>query len=366
MDAFLSDCLALAESGADDVDRRRFLKLAALLGAAAPAALAAGAARAGSGEVVLANWGGDAVAAAKKAYGEPFEKATGLKLAVDSTGPSSGKLRVMVESKRVTWDVMDTTLGDAGELGPAGLLEPIDYGIVDREKVLGGYARHHAVAGYGYSNILAYDAAKFPGRKPESWVDFWNLKEFPGKRMLGKPLGGNLEAALQAAGVPRDQLYPLDVERAFKKIAEIKKDCIFWASGAQSQQLLREGEVSMGQLWNTRAFLLHRDTQGRIVTVWNQGMFQTNAWTVPKGNPAGKDAMRLIASMHDPGQQVEMLRLIGFGPVNPAAAAAVPADLTAQNPSDPAHLAGQVRADVQWYAENQTKVVQRYLDLIAS
>src|SRR5262245_10743194 len=164
----------------DKIDRRGLLRLTGALGIAAPAVLGSTAAHAAS-EVVLVNWGGDAVTAAKKAYGEPFEKATGLRMTVDSTGPSAGKIKAMVESKRVTWDVMDTTFGDAGELGPRGLLEPIDYTVVDKSKVLEGFAQPYAVAGYGYSNILAYDAGKFPNRKPQSWADFWNLKDFPGK-----------------------------------------------------------------------------------------------------------------------------------------------------------------------------------------
>lgn len=368
MDSFPSTSRSISRQrlAATRLDRRQVLKTALLVGAAGPAVLAPRGARAAAKEVVLANYGGDAATAAKKAYGEPFEKATGIKFVVDTTGPAIGKIRVMVTSKKVTWDVMDTGPGTADELGPAAMLEPIDYAIVDKTKVLEGYAGTYGVAGYAYSNILAYDRAKFPDKSPRNWADFWNLKDFPGKRMLSRILGGTLEAALMADGVAPDKLYPLDVPRAFKKIAEIKKDCIFWNTGAESQQLLRDGEVVMGHLWNTRAYVLHNDTKGRIVTVWNQGLFQTNAWAVPKGNPAGADAMRLIASMQDPEQQVEILRLVGFGPVNPAAAARVPAELKANNPSDPPNLNVQVRVDTKWYTENQTKVLQQYLDLISS
>ena len=351
---------------APSIDRRRFLQATAAVAVAGSAALTPRASRAAAGEVVFVNYGGDAATAAKKAYGEPFEKATGLKFVVDSTGPQPGKIKVMVASGKVTWDVMDTGPGTAGELGPAGLLEPIDYAIVDKGKVLTGYADTYGIAGYAYSNILAYDSAKLGGKQPKSWADFWNLKEFPGKRMMSKILGGSLEAALMADGVAPDKLYPLDVPRALKKIAEIKKDCIFWGTGAESQQLLRDGEVVMGHMWNTRAYVLHNDTKGRIVTVWNQGIFQTNAWAVPKGNPAGKDAMRLIASMQDPAQQVEILRLVGFGPVNPAAAALVPTDLKKNNPSDPPNLAMQVPSNSPWYSEHQTQALQQYLDVISS
>ena len=347
-------------------DRRQFLKAAAAAAAAGPAVLAPRGGRAASREVVLVNYGGDAATGAKKAYGEPFEKATGIKMVVDSTGPQPGKIRVMVASGKVTWDVMDTGPGTAGELGPAGMLEPIDYTIVDKTKVLPGYADTWGIAGYAYSNVLAYDSARLGGKKPQSWRDFWNLKEFPGKRTMSRILGGALEAALMADGVAPDKLYPLDVPRALKKIAEIKKDCIFWSTGAESQQLLRDGEAVMGHVWNTRAYILHNDTKGRIVTVWNQGIFQTNAWAVPKGNPAGKDAMRLIASMQDPHQQVEMLRLVGFGPVNPSAASLVPAELKSNNPSDPPNLAVQVPSNSPWYTEHQTEVLKQYLDLISS
>ncbi|MFX5656770.1 extracellular solute-binding protein, partial [Acinetobacter baumannii] len=69
-------------------------------------------------------------------------------------------------------------------------------------------------------------------------------------------MAGALEAALLADGVALDQLYPLDVDRALKKIAEIKDHLVLWDTGASSQQLFRDGEVTMGQLWHTRANLL--------------------------------------------------------------------------------------------------------------
>jgi putative spermidine/putrescine transport system substrate-binding protein len=76
--------------------------------------------------------------------------------------------------------------------------------------------------------------------------------------------------------------------------------------------------------------------------------------------------MKLIASMQDPQQQIDILRAIGCGPVNPAADAQVPAELKGQNPSDSTNLGLQVIFDVKWYAENQIKVTQQYMDFLAS
>jgi putative spermidine/putrescine transport system substrate-binding protein len=118
------------------------------------------------------------------------------------------------------------------------------------------------------------------------------------------------------------RLYPLDVDRAFRKVREIKRNTVFWSTGAESQQALRQGDAVMGLLWNTRAMLVQRDTQDRVRFTWNQGILQPSVWTVPKGNPSGKNAMRLIRAMQEPGPQVELLRLLGNGPVNPHASRA--------------------------------------------
>src|SRR5947207_1066029 len=102
--------------------RRRVLAGAAALGLGG----ASGAARAQAREVVLCNFGGDAVKAMTEAFVVPYEKKTGGKMVIDGSGPSNGKIKTMVSAKNVTWDVADSGLGGTGELGPAGLLEEID------------------------------------------------------------------------------------------------------------------------------------------------------------------------------------------------------------------------------------------------
>ena len=110
---------------ADHFDVNRRTVMGTLLGTAALAlpwreALAAR-------EVVVANFGGDALAAYDKAWGEPFRaKHPGVKLVFDGSGPSSGKIKAMVESGSVKWDVCDRNLIAAQDLGYKGLLEPVD------------------------------------------------------------------------------------------------------------------------------------------------------------------------------------------------------------------------------------------------
>jgi putative spermidine/putrescine transport system substrate-binding protein len=340
--------------------RRRVLGGAAALGVAG----VGGATHAQAKEVVLANFGGDAVKAMTEAFVVPYEKTTGGKMVIDGSGPSNGKIKTMVQAKNVTWDIVDSGLAGTGELGPLGLLEEIDYSVVDKSKVTPGFSYKYGVCNYMFSTVQAWDTSKI--KEPPTLADFFDFKKYPGKRLMRKDSQAMYELALMADGVPKDKLYPLDTARALKKIAGIKKDLLFWTSGAESQTMLREGEVVMGWLWHTRANLLRRDTNKKITFNFNGGLLQPGLWVVPKGNPAGKQAMVAIASMQAPEGQVKLLAAMGNGPANPAAAPLVPAELKDVDPGAPENAAVQAKIDAAWYEKHYSKARQEFLDMIAS
>jgi putative spermidine/putrescine transport system substrate-binding protein len=340
------------------ITRRQFAACLAMLGLGPAAANAQG-----STEVVLANFGGDAIRATNAAYVEPFQRANpGVRIRQDGSGPSSGRIKAIVESGRISWDVADRNFHGSLELGPQGLLEEMDYSIVDRNAVIPGYAGRWGLGSYTYANVMAWDSRAFGGRQPRNWADFWNLREFRGKRTLKRHIDGVLEAALLADGVAPDQMYPIDVRRAFEKIKEIKEHTIFWGSHTESYQLLRDREVTMGFLASSRAIPLKRDTNGRIDYTYNQATFFVSGYVVLKGAPAGRRAFEFIASTQDPRRQIEFQRALGLGPINPAANAIMPPDLVEQNPSNPANLARMVMADNEWYATQSADVVRRFYD----
>lgn len=340
-----------------DLTRRTLLAGAATL--AAPAIL-----RAAPPDVVLCNWGGDAIKAMTEAFAVPYQQATGGRLVLDGSGPSNGKIRAMVEAKHVTWDICDSGVAGTGELGPRGLLEPIDYSIVDKSHVLPEFAYEFGVVGYMFSSVMAWDTAVVKGTP--TLADFFDLNKVPGKRMLRKDNQGMVEMALVADGVPIDKLYPLDTERAFKKLNTIRDSLLFWDTGAQSQNLLRDGEVSMGWLWHTRANLLKRDTKGRIDWSFDGGLLQPGLWVVPKGNPAGKQAMVALAAMQAPPGQISLLGAMGNGPANPQSEPLVPSDLRSVDPGAPANLAVQAKINADWYQSHGAQTLRDYLDNVAS
>ncbi|WP_165943546.1 ABC transporter substrate-binding protein [Roseicella aquatilis] len=367
MQRFQQDCVDLARQlhARGRLSRRGLIRALSALGAAG--ALGAGEARAQAGkQLVMVNWGGLANEGFGRFYGEPFMAETpGVKVVQDSTGPSTGRIRSMVESGRVTWDLCDSSASGANLLGKLGLATRLDYSILDRGNVIApGFALDHGAAPYSFSSVLVYDSAKFP-TPPTSWADFWDLKRFPGTRLLRRDATCTLEAALMSLGRAPDKLYPIDLRTAIKRVTELRNNLVFWNNGSESEQLMRTGEAVMGQIWHTRASVLERESKGRIKFVWNGGILQPGIFVIPKGNPGGELAQRLLASMlAKPEPQVGLLGLLGNGPTNPKAAAMVPAELRRFNPTDPENERQQVMIDGAWWGENYQAGNQDFLDAV--
>jgi putative spermidine/putrescine transport system substrate-binding protein len=366
-DHFKSDCFEILtrRAAAGEINRRSFVKAAAFL-LSVPAAMRANMAFAGD-QLVLANWGGDAIAAFDEAFGLRFGADTGIAVRIDGSGPTEGAIKAQITSKKIIWDVIDADANLGIAFGKEGVLEPLDYNVIDRAKIRKGYDYEFGTPGYFFSYVLAYDSAKFGDEAPKSPADFWNVEKFPGKRTMYKWMNGMLEAALLADGVKPEELYPLDIDRALTKIEALKPHIIsFWGSGAESQQLLTEGEAAMGYIWNTRAILLGRDTEDKIKWGYDGGFLNSSTWITPKGNPAGRDnAMRFIAFSQDAKGQVMLFDLLGNGPANPEADALIPDNKKALNCVSPEAAAKQVTLNAEWYADNYSSALEKFLALVS-
>ena len=365
MQTFQQDCvdLALRRWRRGAISRRTLLRGLAALGAiaATPDVLAQA-----EKQLVMVNWGGLANEGFGKFYAAPFLAETpGVKVAQDSTGPATGRIRSMVESGRVSWDLCDSSASGANLLGRLGLATKIDYAIVDRSNVIGpGFALEYGAAPYSFSSVLVYDSTKF-ATAPTGWADFWDTKRFPGTRLLRRDAACTLDAAMLSMGTDPAKLMPIDVKAALRRVVELRKNLIFWTNGAESEQLIRTGEAVMGQIWHTRASVLEKESNGRFRFIWNQGVLQPGIFVIPKGNPGGELAQRLLASMlAKPEPQVGLLGLLGNGPTNPKAAAMVPEALRRFNPTDADNVGKQVVFDGNWWGENYQAVNQEFLDAV--
>ena len=368
--AFQQDCLEILATRLErgEISRRCFIQVATIILAGTPFALRTTGAEAAEKTLVFVNWGGDALRSYDQAYGQAFLKQTGITVRQDGSGPTEGAITAQFKSGKPTWDIVDADPFSAISLGKRGMVEPIDYHIVDRSKMRQGFGWDYAASTYFFSYVIAYDASRFGARAPAGMADFFDIKKFPGKRSLYKWGAGMWEAALLADGVAPDKLYPLDLKRAHDKIAAFSDHVVsYWGGGADSQQILLSGDASMALIWSTRASVLEKDSSGQIKFVWDQGLISPGAMAVIKNNPAGKDtAMNFIASTQDPRKQLVAFELMGQGPANPATDALIPANKKRINPMDPANAARQIALDMPWYADNYGAALDAYTRIISA
>src|SRR5690348_287941 len=149
-----------------EISRRQFTQLSALVLAGTPLLMRSTGAFAQAKELVLVNWGGDAITAYDAAYGQSFTKDTGIVVKMDGSGPTEGAIEAQFKSGKPTWDIVDVDPFSAITLGEKGALEPIDYSIVDKSKFRPGFGWDYAASTYFFSYVIAYDSSKFGDQAP--------------------------------------------------------------------------------------------------------------------------------------------------------------------------------------------------------
>jgi putative spermidine/putrescine transport system substrate-binding protein len=351
---------------AGQLDRRSFLRAGAAVGASS-LLLSPGRAFADvPSQIVVSNFGGAAVKCQTESYGNSFTEATGVPVVMDGAGPLEGKILKMVDSGQVVWDLCDVDYFNALRLGKKGKLEKIDYSIVDKSTYMEPFAGEYGVLNSWYAYVLAWDTEKL-GTTAPTWADFFDVEKIPGKRTLYRHMIGVPEVALLGDGVPQDQVYPLDMERALDKIASIKDHIVFWNSGSESQQMLFDKEVVMGGIWTTRAQVVKRDTGGRVDWTFDNGIALPAGWAIPKGNPAGAEwANRFLAHVSDPVRQIVELACLGRSPANPKAYDIMPEEHRKIAAGAPENLSRMLPLNSEYYAEHYDDMLNSYIDMISS
>jgi putative spermidine/putrescine transport system substrate-binding protein len=310
-------------------------------------------------ELVFVSWGGSWGDAAKKALTGPFEKETGIKV-IHTGPPDLGKLRAMVKSGNVEWDVSKAAYHEVISLARKGFLEPIDYNIVDKTQFFPETVYEYACGGEYLGLVLAYRTDVFGNKVPSSWKDFWDVKTFPGLRSSVRWAYFNLEAALMADGVSKDQLYPINEERAWASLNRIKPHIAkWWKLGSESQNLIREGEVDMILIWNGRAAqLIHEGAP--VDMTWNQGILYQSPWFVVKNAPNKKEAMEFLNFAGRPKNQALLAELSFYGPTNPKAIKYIDPKVQKLIPSHPENLKKIARLSSPFWNKNIDRLAEDF------
>lgn len=284
----------------------------------------------------ILNWGGDFSRAQEAAFAAPFHDATGHQIEmVDVEDPAMPAL-AQHRAGNVTADLASLGFADAQRLCDEGVLAPLDPALLApapdgrpaSEDFLPGGLGPCFVATDVYATVLAYDRSRFDADAPASPADFFDLTRFPGKRGLRREAHFNLELALLADGVPRDQIYATlatdaGLERAFAKLDSIKDAIIWWEAGAQPMQLLADGEVAITTAYNGRVFTaIHAEDQPFEI-IWDGQLYEIEGWGVLSAAPNRAAAMAFVAFSTAPEMLARMAEQISYGPPRRSSAALV-------------------------------------------
>lgn len=321
--------------------------------------------------------GGAFADAVIEAFVKPFEAETGITVnAVKSEMPFP-KWSLAVETNTVDFDVALTSLGFGLQLWQAGAMTPIDYGIYDAKELEGlapQFRPEWGVAAIVNGLVLAYNTETLPeGKRPQSWADFWNVEDFPGTRTLMVPYIGtsSLPEALVADGVPLDQIYPLDVDRAFRKLDEIKPHIRkWWESASEAQQMFNAGIVDMGLSFDGRIVALQKAGKP-IAFTFNGARYYASYWAIPKGAAHVTEAQRFVEFATRGANQATMTKIMGYSPPNRTAFEHLPADLASSLITAPDNIKMAYPMDAGWYAavgpdgkSNSERILERWQEWI--
>lgn len=319
----------------------------------------------GSGEVRVISWGGALQDAQREAYFKPFEQICGIKV-VEAEGPDTSKIKAMVDSGNVEYDVVEVDRSDVIRMNKLGdYWSEIDYTNFDKANIPESYRYKYSVDILPYGTVIGYRNDVF-AEGPTDQAGFWDTAKFAGPRTTESGASGVqpfLEAAVLAAGAPKDKIYPIDIDAAFNKLGEIKGDVVkFWEAGAQPAQMLNDKEAVMAHLWSGRIYAIQQ-SGAPVTTVWNQAMLATDVWASPKGSNI-ENATKLMAFATLPISQARICMLIPYGFVNNAAAKLLPPERVNLLPTAPQYLDQMFIRDISWWVDNTQAVSDRWNEWI--
>ena len=314
--------------------------------------------------ITVISFGGLNKQAQDKAFYQPFAKAGLGSVTAGEYSGEMAKVKAMVETGNISWDVVEVESPDLVRGCNDGLFETIDWAKVgDKKDFIPQAVNECGVGIFIWSTVLTYDTKKL-AKAPTGWGDFWDTKNIPGKRALRKSAKFTLEIALLADGVKGSEVYkvlgtPQGVDRAFKKLDQIKSSIQWWEAGAQPLQWLVSGDVVMTTAYNGRVSAAQQEGR-QFAMVWKDSLYDLDSWAIVKGSKQKAQAEKFIAFASRPENQKVFVEAIPYGTTNKLASPQIDAKVLQNLPTAPANLAVSHGIDTKFWIENGEALEQRF------
>jgi putative spermidine/putrescine transport system substrate-binding protein len=315
-------------------------------------------------DLTIVSRGGVYQQAQREVYFKPFTDATGIPIQEQSWDGGIEMLRAKKQAATSDWDVVQLQ-GDELLLGcEEGLIEKLDWSqIGGKDHYMPQGVSDCGVGTAAFNFVLSWDRDKFPGTP--SWADFWDVAKFPGKRGLRRTAKTNLEFALLADGVAPGDVYKTlrtneGVDRAFRKLDQLKPYIVWWQSGEEAPKFLGSGEVLMTSAPNGRITVASRTEHRNFGIQWAGSLYAVDSWGIMKGSPNLSHAYQFLYFAGDSAIQARLLPRIPYGGLAKGANDGLPPELLALSPTNPANLGVALPIDDQFWRDNHEKLAQRF------
>ncbi|MBU2980495.1 extracellular solute-binding protein [Lentibacter algarum] len=334
-------------------------------------------------EMTIVSWGGAYSKSQLKAYHEPYAEKSGVNIINDdSSAEAVAKLRAMNEAGNVTWDVVDVVAADAMRLCDEGLAMEIDADT----QLADGDNGMKASEDFGellvsdcfipqivYSTTFGYRTDLVGDTPPSKICDVFDLEAYPGKRSLEKRPINNMEWALLCDGVAKEDVYevlatPEGQDKALAKLDTIKDSVVWWSAGADTPQLLADGEVIMGSTYNGRLFSVIEEQKQPVAMLWDAQVFDLDGWIIPAGLSDERKARALdyIMFATDTQRLADQAKYIAYGPARKSSAPLVSKhadlgiDMAPHMPTDPDNAKNTFLYNYEFWADYRDDIDAKF------
>ncbi len=342
-------------------------------------------------DMTLVSWGGAYQTSQIKAYADPYkEMHPEVNISWDeSSAEAVAKLRAMNEAGNITWDLVDVVAADAIRLCDEGLAMEYDPEDLLAEGDDGSSAEDDFgdmivsdcfIPQIVYSTTFGYRTDMVPeGTEPPSDIcSIFDLEAYPGKRSLEKRPINNMEWALYCDGVAKDEIYdvlatPEGQDQALAKLDTIKDDVIWWSAGADTPQLLADGEVFMGSTYNGRLFSVIEEQDQPVAMMWDMQVFDLDGWISPEGldDAALARVKDFVMFATDTQRLADQAAYISYGPARESSAplvgqhAELGIDMAPHMPTDPENAKNTLLYNYEFWADYRDDIDAKFQSWLA-
>ena len=339
--------------------------------------------------MTLVSWGGAYQRSQDEAYVKPYlEMHADVIVSWDeSSNEAVARLRAMNEAGNITWDLVDVVAADAirlcdeglaMEYDPEDLLAEGDDGTSAEDDFGDLIVSDCFIPQIVYSTTVGYRTDLVGDTAPTDICALFDLEAYPGKRALERRPINNMEWALYCDGVAKDEIYdvletPEGQDRALAKLDSIKDETVWWSAGADTPQLLADGEVIMGSTYNGRLFSVIEEQDQPVGMLWDMQVFDLDGWIIPTGlsDESLARVKDFVMFATDTQRLADQAKYISYGPARQSSAplvgehAELGIDMAPHMPTDPANAENTLLYNYEFWADYRDDIDAKFQSWLA-